>query len=433
MQSTDPGAVIRPWQAVLLALALASLATFVLIPVLLICWAAAAFAITGLALTPTADLLGTDRFLLGGGVHLAVGMLLLLFVSAGAPELRRRILLAQGSNPPFVPWWRAAWLWPLAAIGFVDLVLLPARYWMGVAVPPGLLAGGLLAAGAVMIVMLFVGAWRFGVGAITTLWRHGRRSPMLTGALVAVAVLMPALGYANISFLDAIAQSGAVPVRREVTQLCDQPGMGALCGRPAVAASLPPSPFETRAVADSGPRPSDEPSDHRVMAECMELLHQTNAERQYSYAAMVTRAAALLRNRADALDAVQQTLLAVCLQHEQQSIRDLYTYFIRSVINRAFSGRSRRWCSVPIEEDSPLTCPAPTPEELAIQAERVRVAEQAYCGLPERDAMVIRLRDFEDLDYPDIARQLNSTEVAIRQRHSRALHSLQGAVQRLCQ
>lgn len=86
MQSTDPGAVIRPWQAVLLALALASLATFVLIPVLLICWAAAAFAITGLALTPTADLLGTDRFLLGGGVHLAVGMLLLLFVSAGAPN-----------------------------------------------------------------------------------------------------------------------------------------------------------------------------------------------------------------------------------------------------------------------------------------------------------------------------------------------------------
>jgi hypothetical protein len=48
------------------------------------------------------------------------------------------------------------------------------------------------------------------------------------------------------------------------------------------------------------------------------------------------------------------------------------------VINRAFSGRSRRWCSVPIDEDSPLTCPVPTPEEHAIQAERVRVAEQAY-------------------------------------------------------
>jgi hypothetical protein len=148
---------------------------------------------------------------------------------------------------------------------------------------------------------------------------------MLTGALVTVAMLVPALGYANLSFLDAIGRSGAVPVRREVTQHCDQPGMGALCGRSEAAASLPPSSFETRAEADSGPRPSDEPNDHHVMAECMELLHQTNAERQYSYDDMVRRAATLLRSRADALDAVQQTLLAVCLQHEQQSIRHLYT------------------------------------------------------------------------------------------------------------
>lgn len=433
MRSTDPGGVIRPWQAVLLVLALASLATFVVIPVLLLSWAVSALAIVGLALTPTADLLGSDRFLLGGGVHLAAGMLLLLFVSAGAPALRRRVLLAQGSNPPLVPWWRAAWLGPLAAIAFVDLVLLPARYWMGVAVPRGLLAGGLLAAGAVMIVALSVGAWRSGVWTINALWRLGRRSPMLTGALVTAAMLVPALGYANLSFLDAIARSGAVPVQREVTQLCDQPGMGALCRRPVAAASLPPIRLETTAAeADTGPPRSEPPSDHRAMAECMEQLHQTNAERRYSYAGMVTRATVLLRNRADALDAVQQTLLAVCLQHEQQSIRDLYTYFIRSVINRAFSGRSRRWCSVPIEEDFPLVCPAPTPEELAIQAERVRVAEQAYCGLPEREAMVIRLRDFEDLDYEDIARQLNSTEVAVRQRHSRAIHSLKGAVESLC-
>ena len=432
MHSTDPGGVIRPWQAVLLVLALASLATFVVIPVLLLSWAVATLAIIGLALTPTADLLGSDRFLLGGGVHLAAGMLLVLFVSAAAPELRRRVLLAQGSNTPSIPWWRAAWLGPLAAIAFVDLVLLPARYWMGVAVPPGLLAGGLLAAGAVMIVVLSVGLWRSGVWTINALWRGGRRSPMLTGALVTAAMLVPAVGYANLSFLDAIARSGAVPVQREVTQLCDQPGMGALCRRPVVPAALPPVRFETEAVADTGPPPSEPPSDHRAMAECMELLHQTNTERRYSYAAMVSRAAALLRNWADARDTVQQTLLAVCLQHEQQSIRDLYTYFVRSVINRASSGRSRRWCSVPIEEDFPLTCPAPTPEELAIQAERVRVAEQAYCELPEREAMVIRLRDFEDLRYEDIARQLNSTEVAVRQRHSRALHTLKGAVDRLC-
>lgn len=147
---------------------------------------------------------------------------------------------------------------------------------------------------------------------------------------------------------------------------------------------------------------------------------------------MVDRATRVLNNRDDALDVVQQTLLAVCLRHEQRSTDELHAYFTRSVWNRAQSARRRRWCSLPVDDESPLQCPSPSPEEQAIHDERVRAMEHAYCDLELNDAMLIELRDFERLVYRELAQRLASTEAAVRQRHSRALRVLAEGFRRQC-
>ena len=420
--SSEPGGVIRPWQAVLLGLALTSLTLFVFAPALAALWAATSVVAAAVAVVPFAELVGSDRFLLGGAVHLAAAMFLVPAAYEAAQETRRQVLAAQGSDVPIRPWWRGVWPWVVGALALVDLLLVPANRWLRIGVPRALLAGALLASVLVAAALALRALWWVGVALVRGLWGLGRRSPMLTGVLLASAVLVPALGYANLALLDAIARSGVAPVRAQATHLCERPGVSMLCGvRTDARGSTPP---------DSDARIGDE---HREMAACIELLHLPDHTRGYSYDDMVDRATRYLNNRDDALDVVQQTLLAVCLRHEQSQLDDLHAYFAQSVTNRARSERRRRWCAIPVDDEAPLRCPAPTPEEQAIYEERVRAIEHAYCDLELNDAMVIQLRDFDGLDYRELARRLASTEAAVRQRHSRALRALAEGFRRRCQ
>lgn len=100
------------------------------------------------------------------------------------------------------------------------------------------------------------------MASVRGLWRLGRRSPTLTGVLVASAVLIPALGYANFTLLDAIARSGLAPVGQSATQLCEQPGMNALCGLRGEARTGA-SGLQANVLSDADSPARD---DHRVMA-----------------------------------------------------------------------------------------------------------------------------------------------------------------------
>ena len=426
--SSEPGGVIRPWQAVLLGLALASLTAFVLAPVLAALWVGVSIVAAAIAVVPFADLVRSDRFLLGGAVHLAGAVLLIPATIEAVRQIRHQLLLAQGSSPSPLPWWRGTWPVVIAGLAFVDVVLVPVDRWVRLGVPRAALAAALLAGVVVAIGLSLRAAWWAGIAAVRGTWRLGRRSPMLTGALVASAVLVPALGYANFALLDAVARSSVRPVGQHATQLCERPGMDSLCGLRGEARTSAAG-LQAGVLPDAN-APVRE--DHREMAACIELLHAPDFERGYSYGDIVNRATNVLRNRDDAYDVVQQTLLAVCLRHEQRPIEELHAYFARSVLNRARSTRSRRWCSIPVDDEAPLRCPAPSPEEQAIYDERVRAVENAYCNLELNDAMVIQLRDFDGLEYSALAQRLASTEAAVRQRHSRALRALAEGFRRQC-
>jgi RNA polymerase sigma factor (sigma-70 family) len=86
--------------------------------------------------------------------------------------------------------------------------------------------------------------------------------------------------------------------------------------------------------------------------------------------------------------------------------------------------RRRAWQEVSTD---PAELPevSPPPEETKTQTNPLAdLLHSALLTLSETDQMIIRLRDYEDLPYSEIAELLNVQEPATRQRHARALKRL---------
>jgi RNA polymerase sigma-70 factor (ECF subfamily) len=154
------------------------------------------------------------------------------------------------------------------------------------------------------------------------------------------------------------------------------------------------------------------------------------AELVDAYASTLYRVAySVLRNSADAEDAVQETYLRV-LRHKAElpEIRDARVWLVRIVWNVVLD-RKRRSKTRPETDDIAdvarmLPAMGLTAEERAVSAQRHAQVLRAVEQLPEKEQRVLVLSAFEELSSVEIAGVLGTTESTVRSRLFRARNLL---------
>jgi RNA polymerase sigma-70 factor (ECF subfamily) len=144
------------------------------------------------------------------------------------------------------------------------------------------------------------------------------------------------------------------------------------------------------------------------------------------YAGTLYRVAySVLRNAADAEDAVQETYLRV-LRHRDglSEIRDPRVWLVRIVWNVVLD-RKRRAKTRPETDDIAdmarmLPASGLTAEERVASAQHHENVLRAVAQLPEKEQRVLILSAFEELSSVEIAQVLGTTESTIRSRLFRA-------------
>jgi RNA polymerase sigma-70 factor (ECF subfamily) len=144
------------------------------------------------------------------------------------------------------------------------------------------------------------------------------------------------------------------------------------------------------------------------------------------YAPSLYRVAySVLRNAADAEDAVQETFMRV-LRHKEQlaEVRDHRVWLIRIVWNVVLD-RKRRMKSRPETDDVSemarvLPAKGLSAEELASAAQHHAMVLNCVEQLPAKEREVLQLAAFEELSSVEIAGVLGITESSVRSRLFRA-------------
>jgi RNA polymerase sigma-70 factor (ECF subfamily) len=150
------------------------------------------------------------------------------------------------------------------------------------------------------------------------------------------------------------------------------------------------------------------------------------------YAGTLYRVAySVLRNPADAEDAVQETYVRV-LRHRDSlgEIRDPRVWLVRTVWNVVLD-RKRRAKTRPETDDiadlaRQLPAAGLTAEERVASAQHHEHVLRAVARLPEKEQRVLILSAFEELSSVEIAQILGTTESTIRSRLFRARNLLSG-------
>jgi RNA polymerase sigma-70 factor, ECF subfamily len=148
------------------------------------------------------------------------------------------------------------------------------------------------------------------------------------------------------------------------------------------------------------------------------------------YAGTLYRVAySVLRNAADAEDAVQETYLRV-LRHRStlDEIRDARVWLVRIVWNVVLD-RKRRMKTRPETDDIAdvarlLPAMGLTAEERAVSGQQHEKVLRAVRQLPEKEQRVLMLSAFEELTSVEIAQVLGTTESTVRSRLFRARNML---------
>jgi RNA polymerase sigma-70 factor, ECF subfamily len=148
------------------------------------------------------------------------------------------------------------------------------------------------------------------------------------------------------------------------------------------------------------------------------------------YAGTLYRVAySVLRNTADAEDAVQEAYLRV-LRHRDSldEIRDPRVWLVRIVWNVVLD-RKRRSKTRPETDDIAdlarmLPASGLTAEERAVSAQHHEHVLSAVRQLPEKEQRVLMLSAFEELSSVEIAQVLGTTESTVRSRLFRARNLL---------
>jgi len=149
-----------------------------------------------------------------------------------------------------------------------------------------------------------------------------------------------------------------------------------------------------------------------------------------SYAGTLYRVAySVLRNAADAEDAVQETYLRV-LRHRETlgEIRDARVWLVRIVWNVVLDRKRRSKTRPETDDISDLARLLPagglTAEERAVSAQHHAHVLRAVEQLPAKEQRVLMLSAFEELSSVEIAEVLGTTESTVRSRLFRARNLL---------
>jgi RNA polymerase sigma-70 factor, ECF subfamily len=189
---------------------------------------------------------------------------------------------------------------------------------------------------------------------------------------------------------------------------------------PGAAVGMKPK-RESGAKAEYAPASVREPDTETAIAALVE-----------EYAGTLYRVAfSVLRNGADAEDAVQETYLRV-LRHRNElgEIRDRRVWLVRIVWNVVLD-RKRRAKTRPETDDIAdlarlLPSDGLSAEERVASAQHHERVLRAVEQLPEKERQVLTLSAFEELSSVEIAQILGTTESTVRSRLFRARNLMSG-------
>ncbi len=127
----------------------------------------------------------------------------------------------------------------------------------------------------------------------------------------------------------------------------------------------------------------------------------------------------MLGSAADAEDITQEVFLKLYATRSEQSAAWLYRVTVNLCLDHI---RKRKPAT-----DAALVAladPAPSPEQMATQAQRQQVLALHIARLPERERACLVLRDLEGLSSPEVAAILGITEETVRSAIYRAKEKL---------
>ncbi len=156
----------------------------------------------------------------------------------------------------------------------------------------------------------------------------------------------------------------------------------------------------------------------------------------HEHARFVFRVAyAVLRNRADAEDAAQETFLRVLRhRHELTGVRDVRAWLAR-VAWRIAGDRRRRSDPPGIDAEvlDQLAAKAVASDEVVISAQMLDLAERVIAGLPRELRDVLTLSAIEEMNSAEIAAALDIPEGSVRTRLLRARQLVKQKLAKLLQ
>ena len=144
---------------------------------------------------------------------------------------------------------------------------------------------------------------------------------------------------------------------------------------------------------------------------------------------LLTFIARMIGDRHRGEELFQEVFLAVWIKRRQyDQFRRFKPWLYRIAINKCRASFRRR--SIPISQsnadDLPTLVPAsnPSPTETAVATETSRLVADAVATLPEKQRIVLVLRIWSMLSYPEMAVILNRSEATVRSNMHHALAGL---------
>jgi RNA polymerase sigma-70 factor, ECF subfamily len=147
-----------------------------------------------------------------------------------------------------------------------------------------------------------------------------------------------------------------------------------------------------------------------------------------------------VRDRDDALDIVQDSMLALARRYGNHPSEEWRPLFYRILQNRIRDCQRRRkvrgklfgwipgWAAAGEDEQSDpyaaVPDPQPSPGQQLAAQEAMLVLEGALAALPGRQQEAFMLRTFEGMDVAETAAAMGCTEGSVKTHYSRAVHTL---------
>ncbi len=121
-------------------------------------------------------------------------------------------------------------------------------------------------------------------------------------------------------------------------------------------------------------------------------------------------------DRAEAEDVVQETLIRIWNKRDEWNQFDSIEAYSLTVVRNLAIDRSRRKDAETVEltPEAELTSDGSNPYDSLVNKERLELIHRLVNGLPEKQRVIMQLRDVEGKNYKEIARILNLTEEQVK-------------------